>query len=312
MELYEALQFFLNNYFQKQKLSERTFQLYQNELDQFYQFLKNDETLNLIESVDQKLIDSYLNECSKNLPLTKFNTVASHLRTFFSFLKKERIIENNPTLFLKLMPVGTIIRYEDTINFLSDLNNSLIKLGKEQYKFQAVFESRKESESETFNELKRRLNRSERLLQEVIAFKNELGSNIGSDFIKELLPVVDGLEEAIAQFSLLNIKTGNPEQIGFMKKLFVINPSYPDLQQWRDGLVMVYERLMLLLKRKGVTAIKSSGQKFNPYEHIAISVEKRDDVEVDTIVKENLKGYRLGDEVIRLAEVVVAKRTTHF
>ena len=54
--------------------------------------------------------------------------------------------------------------------------------------------------------------------------------------------------------------------------------------------------------------LRSINEKFNPNEHIAVAVETRDDVEENIIIKEHVKGYRQGDEIIRLAEVVVAKR----
>jgi molecular chaperone GrpE len=307
LELNAAIQLFLTNYFQKKRLSEKTYQLYKNELDKFQQFLHSINPLCLIENVDEKLIDYYLIECSKNLPLAKLANIASHLRSFFGFLKKEQVITNDPSLFLQNLPIGTILKFEDTFNFLSDLNKNLKKLGKEQYKFQAVFESRKDRESEFFNELKRRINRSERLLEEVVKFKNELESKISLDFIKELLPVVDGLEEAIDQISSLST-VGNSGQKGFMKKIFSSNITPPDLDQWQNGLSMIHDRLIQLLNKVNVTQIKSLGEKFNPYKHIATSVDEKKDVEDNTIIKEDLKGYYQGTEVIRLAEVVVSRK----
>jgi molecular chaperone GrpE len=304
LEIDEAIQFFLTEYFQRKKLSSRTYQRYKDELDKFYHFLQLNEAINSIKNINEHVIRVYLNERCNILSLSKINVVASQIRRFFYFLKQEGIIENDPGLFLRETPVRMVLKskemteWEDTLSGLAD---SLKKLGKDQYKFQAVIESRGEKEWELFNELKRRLNRSERLLEDVVASKNE----ITVSFIKELLPVVDGLEEAIVS---LNSQPDKPDKPGFLKKLFAKNSSSFDINQFNEGLKLIHHRLMQVLQKANVTVIPGIGEKFNPHEHIAIAVEQRDDVAENTIVNEYLKGYRQKDNVLRLAEVVVAKR----
>jgi molecular chaperone GrpE len=65
----------------------------------------------------------------------------------------------------------------------------------------------------------------------------------------------------------------------------------------------------------GVQPIATVGETFDPNFHEAVAVEERDDIPANTITDELLRGYRIGNRVIRHSMVkvttstVAAKRT---
>ena len=100
-------------------------------------------------------------------------------------------------------------------------------------------------------------------------------------FIRELLPVIDNLERALATDS-----STAPAQL-------------------REGVQMTLQQLMQLLRRHGVEPEESLGQPFDPRYHEAVSVG-HDPAQPDHVVLEAFqRGYRRGNEVFRPARVVV-------
>jgi molecular chaperone GrpE len=100
-------------------------------------------------------------------------------------------------------------------------------------------------------------------------------------FIRELLPVIDNLERALAS----DVST-SPEQL-------------------REGVQMTLQQLMQLLLAHGVEPEASLGRPVDPRYHEAVSV-RHDPSQPDHVVLETLqRGYRRGSEVFRPAKVVV-------
>jgi molecular chaperone GrpE len=106
------------------------------------------------------------------------------------------------------------------------------------------------------------------------------GERAKAKLIRELLPVVDNLERALA--------TANPEE-----------------DHLAEGVRLVHVELMNTLQRNGITAFDPAGEPFDPTVHEAISMREGDDgsgLVLDVVEK----GYKLGDAVIRPARVVVS------
>lgn len=61
-----------------------------------------------------------------------------------------------------------------------------------------------------------------------------------------------------------------------------------------------------LLQQEGLQPIAAVGQPFDPRLHEAVDTRATDEQPDGTVLQESLKGYRLGDEVLRPARVVVA------
>ncbi len=103
--------------------------------------------------------------------------------------------------------------------------------------------------------------------------------------IKNLLPIIDTLECAIAS-------TSN-------------NTSF------EEGIALIYKDLITVLGKEGLKPIAAVGEKFDPYKHEVIITVIDDDHPEDTILEEFEKGYMLGSKVIRTAKVKVSKITNH-
>jgi len=113
--------------------------------------------------------------------------------------------------------------------------------------------------------------------------KLELIKNASEDMIKSLLPVVDDFERAIKIAS-------NSESDAIT-----------------EGVLLIYSKLITLLKQKGVSAIESVGKPFDTDFHEAITnIPASHESEKGLVIDEVEKGYMLNDKIIRYAKVVVA------
>jgi molecular chaperone GrpE len=101
------------------------------------------------------------------------------------------------------------------------------------------------------------------------------------EFIRDLLPVIDNLERALAANA-----SASPEQL-------------------RQGVRMTLQQLHQLLSRHGVEPEESLGQQFDPHRHEAVAA-RRDPAQPDHAILEVFqRGYRQGNAVFRPAKVVV-------
>lgn len=74
-----------------------------------------------------------------------------------------------------------------------------------------------------------------------------------------------------------------------------------------QGVDMILKQLHSLLETKGLSRIKSLGEKFNPHQHEAVEVIEEDGVKEEVVADELQPGYMLGGRVIRPAMVRVVK-----
>lgn len=102
-------------------------------------------------------------------------------------------------------------------------------------------------------------------------------------FIKELIPVIDGLEKA---FELMKKEKINNSHI--------------------EGLKMTLNMQLNVIKKFGVNQINPIGKIFNPLCHEAIATVKSLNNN-NTIIDVLQKGYILNDRLVRPAMVIVSK-----
>jgi len=114
--------------------------------------------------------------------------------------------------------------------------------------------------------------------------KEEQEQQVKCTTLKELLPVVDNFERARSQIK--------PQTDGEMN----IHKSYQS----------VYKQLVESLKKIGVSPMRSEGKEFDPNLHEAVMREPTADQPEGTVLEELVRGYVLGERVLRHAMVKVA------
>ncbi len=102
---------------------------------------------------------------------------------------------------------------------------------------------------------------------------------------RELLPALDNLDRAIAA-AAAQPESANPELI--------------------SGIRLVQEELLGALGQVGVVRDAALGEPFNPHLHEAVAQQPVEGQAAGTVIEVYEQGYRLGDEVLRAAKVVVA------
>ena len=107
-----------------------------------------------------------------------------------------------------------------------------------------------------------------------------------AELIKDLLPVIDNLERAVAA------QKENPEG---------------DEACMAEGVEMTLNELKNVLGKYDVTPVEANGKPFDPNYHEAMMQEDRPDLPENTVVNELQKGYLLHDRLIRPSMVVVSK-----
>jgi molecular chaperone GrpE len=73
-----------------------------------------------------------------------------------------------------------------------------------------------------------------------------------------------------------------------------------------EGVQMVLGNLRETLQRHGIEAVDPKGEKFDPNQHEALSTMPVEGTEGGTVVEVMQKGYRMGEQLIRPARVVVS------
>lgn len=120
--------------------------------------------------------------------------------------------------------------------------------------------------------------RKEEEVNKMLKFCNE-------DIVKDILPILDNFERAMAQ----------------EKELTETEAKF------LDGFKMIYSHLQNIMEKYDVKMIDGYNKPFDPVYHNAILVEKREGVESGMVLEVLQKGYLLKDKVIRTAMVRVSE-----
>ncbi len=133
---------------------------------------------------------------------------------------------------------------------------------------------------ERVNDLKRVAADFENYRKRVARDQESLVARAHERLVKELLPVLDDLERALAA------------------------AEEHEEAKLEEGVRLVQRSLAEALKREGLAEIETNGR-FDPHVHEAL-LSQPSDAEEGSVLEVLQKGYRLGDHVIRPARVIVA------
>jgi molecular chaperone GrpE len=93
------------------------------------------------------------------------------------------------------------------------------------------------------------------------------------------------------------------EVVDSLERALFMQPEDPVV----EGLRAVLEQMEAVLARQGVTRMGAVGEPFDPERHEAVGVRPTNEVPDRTVVDVARSGFTLGDQVLRPAEVVVAR-----
>ena len=162
--------------------------------------------------------------------------------------------------------------------------------------------------------------------------KEEFVKYAAETMLRELLPIVDSLDQALVA---VDPSTG-PAEAGLARSFDTAQDRVPsesrgtqdsaqqvdregygvpaglrkqaDVQAVLKGVQLIRQQLLKLLEKEGVKRIPTVGEPFDPHRHEAVAkVEAADGTPDETIVEEVQVGYTMHGKVIRPAMVKVAK-----
>ena len=115
--------------------------------------------------------------------------------------------------------------------------------------------------------------------------KSELIKNAAENVLKGLLPIVDDFERGLEA----SAKSDDPASV-------------------RQGMELIYQKLVKFLAANGVKPIESNGKPFDAEYHEAIAmVPVTDESQKGIVIDTPSKGYTINDKVLRHAKVAVGQ-----
>lgn len=113
-------------------------------------------------------------------------------------------------------------------------------------------------------------------------------NRVVADIAAKLLPVLDNLKRALETEASVEASESD------------------EFRHFLSGVDLIYKQLAGVLDALGVKPVLAEGEQFNPHLHEAVVTEPTDDYEPDTVMQEIVRGFTLGDKLIRPALVKVS------
>ena len=118
--------------------------------------------------------------------------------------------------------------------------------------------------------------------------RSETYNRVVVDIAAKLLPVLDNLKRALETEASVEASESD------------------EFRHFLSGVDLIYKQLTGVLDALGVKPVLAEGEQFDPHLHEAVVTEPTDEYEPDTVMQEIVRGFRLGDKLIRPALVKVA------
>ena len=118
--------------------------------------------------------------------------------------------------------------------------------------------------------------------------RSETFNRVVVDIAAKLLPVLDNLKRALETEASVEASESD------------------EFRHFLSGVDLIYKQLYGVLDALGVKPVLAEGEKFDPHLHEAVVTEPTDDYEPDTVMQEIVRGFRVGDKLIRPALVKVS------
>jgi molecular chaperone GrpE len=120
--------------------------------------------------------------------------------------------------------------------------------------------------------------------------RSETYERVVAEIAAKLLPVLDNLKRALDTEA--SMEAGESDEF----------------RHFLSGVDLIFKQLSGVIEALGVKPVLSVGERFDPHIHEAVVSEASDEHEPDTVMEEIIRGYRMGDKLIRPALVKVATK----
>ncbi|HJR09703.1 MAG TPA: nucleotide exchange factor GrpE [Pyrinomonadaceae bacterium] len=120
--------------------------------------------------------------------------------------------------------------------------------------------------------------------------RTETYNRVVADVVGQLLPVMDNLRRAHEAESSVEATESQ------------------EFRNFLHGVELISKQLNGVLANLGVEQVPTVGHPFDPHVHEAIATEQTDEFDPDTVMQEIVRGYRLGEKLLRPAMVKVATK----
>jgi molecular chaperone GrpE len=120
--------------------------------------------------------------------------------------------------------------------------------------------------------------------------RGETYNRVVGDVVGKLLPVLDNLRRALDAEASMEAAESD------------------EFRHFLHGVELIDKQLRDVLEGLGLEPVEAVGKPFDPHIHEAVATEQSEDYEPDTVVQELVRGYRLGEKLLRPAIVKVATR----
>lgn len=214
---------------------------------------------------------------------------------------------------------------------LEELGRSVTRMSREQFKANALFEGKEEQVKKALATLQEIATRRDEQQQQRRAEQQQRRAARQAEaraaLAADLLPVLDGLERALEHGRTLRERMEHPAagrekgekgEKGFWQTVRTAftgraapepapSPAPDALDAWLEGLELVRERFLQVLAAESIRPIDAQGRPFDPRLHVAVGTRTPAGAEPDTVAEVVRRGYRRQDQVLRYAEVIVAR-----
>jgi molecular chaperone GrpE len=116
----------------------------------------------------------------------------------------------------------------------------------------------------------------------------ETYNRVVADIAAKLLPVLDNLKRALETEASVEASESD------------------EFRHFLSGVDLIYKQLAGVLDALGVKPVLAEGEPFDPHLHEAVVTEPTDEYEPDTVIQEIVRGFRIGDKLIRPSLVKVS------
>jgi len=120
------------------------------------------------------------------------------------------------------------------------------------------------------------------------------------NFRKRSRTEIENLRESVSEGLLLNLLNVYDD----MQRM--LDAPATDDQSSRRAMELIHQKFKTFLEGRGIARLECRGKEFNPEHHDAVMLQPRAGFPAGVVLEEVVPGYKLGEKVIRHAQVVVS------